>query len=434
MENKSLGSFIALLRKEKGLTQKQLAELLNVSDKTISHWECDETSPDISILPELASLLGVTVDELLKGEKNPSEAPQGNFSHYERYHGKLNSLFTKIKDGFTGELSERYRYFRILSLIGTVIACVVLLSLLLSVAFSTYFFHSSIPVGLIALLGSLWTIVLSLGFTLGARILFSKDGIPSKETDEAEREYIFKANRTCFNNLFLLFCAFPLALAGIDILPVIANLLIVLAFVAAARLAATLILMKKGYLKRNDRQMLLTKYISICLVTTIGVSGSVLFFTEEIYHPSAENIIFDNAEDFKAYMETPKAKPENAYLIDGVYATTEPATIMLTPGRNDETVSSSVQETPEEEPYITETVCGYDGEELFSFVWRNGEVYTYAYNDEDFFVITYEAEIKARDTEIFVDDSVPILLVMFSVADAITCFVLYKRKMKAIQR
>ena len=138
------------------------------------------------------------MDELLKGEKIPSEASHNSFSHYDRYHGKLNSLFTKIKDGFTGELSERYRYFRILSLIGTVIACVVLLSLLLSVAFSAYFFHSSIPIGLIALLGSLWTIVLSLGFTLGARFLFSKIIIPSTETDEGEGEYIFKANRTSF--------------------------------------------------------------------------------------------------------------------------------------------------------------------------------------------------------------------------------------------
>lgn len=434
MEKKSLGSFIALLRKEKGLTQKQLAELLNVSDKTISHWECDETSPDISILPDLAELLGVSVDELLKGEKNPSEPPHNGFNHYERYHGKLNSLFTKIKDGFTGDLSERYRYFRILSLIGTVIACVVLLSLLLSVVFSAYFFHSSIPVGLVALLGSLWTIVLSLGFTLGARFLFSKEIIPSNETEEAEREYIFKANKTCFNNLFLLFCAFPLALAGIDLLPVIANLLIVLAFVAAARLAATVILMRKGYLKRNDRQMLLTKYISICLVSTIGVSGAVLFFTEEIYHPSAENIIIHSPEEFKAYMETPKDKPEDAYLIDGVYATTEPPTIMLTPGWNDENFSDLVQETPGQEPYITETVYDYNGEEIFSFVWRNGEVYTYAYDDENFFVITYEAEIKAKNTEILIDDGVPIFLVIFSVTDAVTCFVLYRRKIKTIQK
>ncbi len=429
MEKKSLGSFIAALRKEKGLTQKQLAEQLNVSDKTVSHWECDETSPDISLLSTLAETLGVTVDELLKGEKNPSEAPRNSYNHYERYQGKLNSLFIKVKNGFTGELSERYRYFRILSLIGTVIACVVLFSLLLSVAFSAYFFHSSIPVGLIALLGSLWTIVLSLGFTLGARILFSKEIVPSKETEESEAEYIFKANKTCFNNLFLLFCAFPLALAGIDILPVIANLLIVLAFVAAVRLTATVILMRKAYLKRNDRQMLLTKYISICLVSIIGVCGAVLFVTEAFFYSTPKNIIFYSPEEFKTYMETPKDKPENAFMIDGVMMTTVIPTTVLTPDRNDEAPSASTDEE------TTETIYGYYGEEIISFTWLNKEVYDYAFNDDEgtFHVITYEAKIKAKDKEILVDDGIPILLVLFSVADVVTCLALYKRKIKQLK-
>ena len=73
MEKKSLGSFIALLRKEKGLTQKQLAELLNVSDKTVSHWECDKYSPDISAIPVLADFFGVTCDEILRGERKANE-------------------------------------------------------------------------------------------------------------------------------------------------------------------------------------------------------------------------------------------------------------------------------------------------------------------------------------------------------------------------
>ncbi len=96
MEKKSLGTFIAFLRKEKHLTQKQLAELLNVSDKTVSHWECDETSPDISLLPELAELLGVTVDELLKGEKKPLSSPVSPPFQYKKPQGKINSLFSAL--------------------------------------------------------------------------------------------------------------------------------------------------------------------------------------------------------------------------------------------------------------------------------------------------------------------------------------------------
>ncbi len=62
------GSTIRALREQKGLTQKQLAEALCVSDKTISKWETGRGLPDISILMELAAALGVSVPELLTGE------------------------------------------------------------------------------------------------------------------------------------------------------------------------------------------------------------------------------------------------------------------------------------------------------------------------------------------------------------------------------
>lgn len=74
MEKKSIGSFIAALRKASGLTQKQLADKLNVSDKAVSRWERDEAMPDILLLPAIADLFGVTVDELLRGERM-REAP-----------------------------------------------------------------------------------------------------------------------------------------------------------------------------------------------------------------------------------------------------------------------------------------------------------------------------------------------------------------------
>ncbi|MDE6110361.1 MAG: helix-turn-helix domain-containing protein, partial [Eubacterium sp.] len=70
MEQKTIGEFIASLRKESGITQKQLAEKLNVSDKTISHWERGESSPDLSVIPLIADIFGVTCDELIRGEKS----------------------------------------------------------------------------------------------------------------------------------------------------------------------------------------------------------------------------------------------------------------------------------------------------------------------------------------------------------------------------
>lgn len=73
MDAKEIGRFICSLRKDKGLTQSALAELLNISNRTVSKWETGEGLPDISLLPDLAKVLGVTTDEILEGKKAPAE-------------------------------------------------------------------------------------------------------------------------------------------------------------------------------------------------------------------------------------------------------------------------------------------------------------------------------------------------------------------------
>ncbi len=69
IDKKKFGVFLASLRKEKGLTQKQMAEQLFISDKAISKWETGVSIPDTALLIPLADLLGVTVTELLLCEK-----------------------------------------------------------------------------------------------------------------------------------------------------------------------------------------------------------------------------------------------------------------------------------------------------------------------------------------------------------------------------
>ena len=72
MEAKTIGKFIAALRKANGMTQKDLADRLNVSDKTVSRWERDDGAPDLSTIPVIAEIFGVTCDELLRGERKPA--------------------------------------------------------------------------------------------------------------------------------------------------------------------------------------------------------------------------------------------------------------------------------------------------------------------------------------------------------------------------
>ena len=65
MENLKIGEIISKKRKEAGLTQNQLAKLLNISFQAVSKWENSTTCPDIVILPKLAAALHTTVDALL---------------------------------------------------------------------------------------------------------------------------------------------------------------------------------------------------------------------------------------------------------------------------------------------------------------------------------------------------------------------------------
>ncbi len=66
----TLGKRIAALRKEKGLTQEAMAQLMDVSPQAVSKWENDQACPDITALPKLAKILDTTVDILLSGEED----------------------------------------------------------------------------------------------------------------------------------------------------------------------------------------------------------------------------------------------------------------------------------------------------------------------------------------------------------------------------
>ena len=76
MEMTTIGKRISALRKEKGLKQEELAGMLGVSGQAVSKWENDQTCPDIGLLPQLAKILEVTVDELLSGKQEHRPAVQ----------------------------------------------------------------------------------------------------------------------------------------------------------------------------------------------------------------------------------------------------------------------------------------------------------------------------------------------------------------------
>lgn len=72
MDNVRFGAFIAQLRKERNMTQKELASRLNVTDKAVSKWETGKGFPDIKLLEPLSQVLGISLVELLQGKQQES--------------------------------------------------------------------------------------------------------------------------------------------------------------------------------------------------------------------------------------------------------------------------------------------------------------------------------------------------------------------------
>lgn len=73
---RSMGGIIAARRKDLGMTQKELAEKMNVTDKAVSKWERNLSCPDVSSIPKLAEVLGLSVAELMDSEPTQPEQPK----------------------------------------------------------------------------------------------------------------------------------------------------------------------------------------------------------------------------------------------------------------------------------------------------------------------------------------------------------------------
>lgn len=114
---------ITELRLLNNMTQMELAEKLNYSDKTISKWERAESSPDISVLVEIANLFGVSLDYLVRAENNIEETVKENKQKETKYNRKVISYISEsvawfiaifafiITSSITNEATFQWLYF-----------------------------------------------------------------------------------------------------------------------------------------------------------------------------------------------------------------------------------------------------------------------------------------------------------------------------------
>ena len=85
MDCSKVGKLILALRKEKGMTQKALADAMNISDRTISKWERGIGCPDVSLLGDLSAILGVNIEKILSGDLEPNDKDGGNMKRIKFY-------------------------------------------------------------------------------------------------------------------------------------------------------------------------------------------------------------------------------------------------------------------------------------------------------------------------------------------------------------
>lgn len=78
LDNRKVGTLLYRLRKEKQMTQKQIADMMNISDKTISKWERGLGCPDVSLLGELSNIFDVNIERILAGDLQPNNMESGN--------------------------------------------------------------------------------------------------------------------------------------------------------------------------------------------------------------------------------------------------------------------------------------------------------------------------------------------------------------------
>ena len=124
MDNEKFGKFIKELRKEKGMTQKELAEKINLTDKAISKWERGLGFPDITLLNSLADVFGVSVSEILNGEKGKNE------------NIDLEKAIKEATEAITKKKEKREKNIKkVKKIIGIISVIIFILSLLLQLGY-----------------------------------------------------------------------------------------------------------------------------------------------------------------------------------------------------------------------------------------------------------------------------------------------------------
>lgn len=405
MEAKTIGSFISALRRASGMTQREFAERLNVSDKTVSRWERDEGAPDLTLIPVIAEIFGVTCDELLRGERRSPEERRPTAGNPEPAESASAEPEIPAAPTYTAKAEKQRSYIirttlarhRNLSLTAAAVAGVGFLgAMIFNIAFTRAylgFFLSAI-----LYLAAVICEVMVLNGTLAA--------VTEDLTDETElavfRYRVYADARAVFVlTAVLLAACIPLLMVGDAywgltaemwllwgaIFAVIALVLcgIVLYFVENHLLNESIIAYpEKTASVIHHRRRLKKNLTLLCvglLALTAFLNGILTAFGST--HALADSIRFDDVESFVAFAEQDVKDTYEAPIVSIEYHYDGEITVVPEEDPADQTVYFDQNGNPiTEEEAMTRTMEDSSGNVVISYIQRNETISSVSFGAE----------------------------------------------------
>lgn len=214
MERKSMGSFLGALRRANGMTQQEVADILNVSNKTVSKWERDDGCPEIMMLPAIAELYDVTTDEILRGERisKDENSPSAKTKGLQSAKLAIGTTMLKMKN--------------------CTIICAVLCALSFALLIlSSIFYYENVVLVLALLLGAASFIICLIGANRALFSLNNRCEADSEPLNLLLRESLLSVYKQLIATLYaasICICAVPLKMFFYSPLPIIFFMIVLL--------------------------------------------------------------------------------------------------------------------------------------------------------------------------------------------------------------
>lgn len=441
MEKKTIGAFISALRRANGMTQRELGERLFVSDKTVSRWERDECTPDLSLIPEIADIFGVTADELLRGErKAPSPPLQADEAASEADTPKKDA---RSERQFKHLLDRRMTKYKNLSLISSGIG---LFGLIVAAIINLGAIRAYIAFG-IALVFLLGAAICQLCFALTLRMKEDEED----ETDDRRRllfdfneKILLKAKNILWLHFELLAFCLPLTLTGNAHygLNFDAWLLYGLAFAAVGvilwhsiyelfvrRLFISKELISDTAAYPSQRRLLIR---SLCLLVTVGIVTLLCVGVVQSLETTAfvRPYVFETKEEFMEFMAIRDSREEYYKWDEDGNIFVNVDSVPVAPG---DTVldDENIDEDFTYDESLREYIYDKDGNVLFSYINRRRSARIELSDTPDRFPIKVYTQALLHRGNNIIENVTTAIALAYGTFGAVTVAVYVKKRLEA---